>query len=76
MKHWYFLFANLYPTHPQARGRIGATAAGLHHIHSNLGPSCVCDLHHSSQQRWIFKPLREAMDQTRILMILVGFVNH
>ena len=34
-----------------------------------LDPSCVCDLHHSSQQQcWIPNPLREAGDQTRILM--------
>ena len=32
----------------QARGRIGAVAASLHHRHSNPNPSCVCDLDHSS----------------------------
>ena len=32
----------------QARGSIGATAAGLHHSHSNAGSeSCVQDAHHS-----------------------------
>ena len=31
-------------------------------------PSCVCDLHHSSQQRLILNPLSEASDRTRILM--------
>ena len=31
-------------------------------------PSCICDLHHSSQQRQILNPLSEARDQTRILM--------
>ena len=30
--------------------------------------SCVCDLHHSSQQRLIPDPLSEARDQTPILM--------
>ena len=30
--------------------------------------SPVCDLHHSSQQRWILNPLSEARDGTRILM--------
>ena len=34
----------------------------------------VCDLHHSSQQCQIPTPLREAREQTHILMILVGFV--
>ena len=31
-------------------------------------PSRVCDLHHSSWQRWIVYPLSEAGDQTRILV--------
>ena len=31
-------------------------------------PSRVCDLHHSSWQRRILNPLREARDQTRVLM--------
>ena len=30
--------------------------------------SCVCDFHHSSQQRWILNPLSEARDQTHTLM--------
>ena len=30
--------------------------------------SCVCDLHHSSQQRWILDPLSEARDSARNLM--------
>ena len=30
--------------------------------------SCVCNLHHSSLQRRILNPLREARDGTRILM--------
>ena len=38
----------------QARGRIGATAA---------------DLHHSSRQRRILNPLGEARDQTHNLMV-------
>ena len=30
--------------------------------------SRVCDLHHSSQQRWILKPLSRARDGTLVLM--------
>ena len=30
--------------------------------------SCVCDLHHSSWQRWILNSLSKARDQTGILM--------
>ena len=35
---------------------------------ATLDPSHVCSLHHSSQQRWILSPLREARDQIHILM--------
>ena len=38
----------------QARGRIGAAAAGLHH---------------SSRQRRILNPLNDARDQTRNFMV-------
>ena len=31
-------------------------------------PSHDCDLHHSSLQHWILKPLGKATDQTRLLM--------
>ena len=31
-------------------------------------PSHVCNLHHSSWQRWILNPLIRAIDQTHILM--------
>ena len=31
-------------------------------------PSHVCDLHHSSRQRWILNPLNETRDRTRVLM--------
>ena len=53
----------------QARGLIGATAAGLCQSHRNSGPSCVCYLHHSSQQRGILNALSEARDQTQNLMV-------
>ena len=52
----------------QARSQIRDTAAGLHHSHSNAGPSRICNLHHSSRQEWMLNPLREARDQTCILM--------
>ena len=50
----------------QARGGIGAAAAGLHHRHRDL--SRVCDLHHSSGQCRIPSPLSRARDQTHILV--------
>ena len=30
--------------------------------------SCVCDLHHSSEQCWILNPLSKARDQIYVLM--------
>ena len=30
--------------------------------------SLICDLYHSSQQRWILNPLSEAKDRTHMLM--------
>ena len=36
-------------------------------------PSSVCDLHHSSGQRWILNPLSKARDRTRNLMVLSRF---
>ena len=49
----------------QARGPIGAVAAG----HSHVGdPSHVCNLHHSSQQHQILNTLSKARDQTCVLM--------
>ena len=38
-------------------------------------PSCVCDLHHSSQQGRILNPLSEARDQTLILMDTSQILN-
>jgi len=38
--------------------------------------SCVCDLHHSSWQRRILNPLREARDGTSNLMATSGIRLH
>ena len=43
----------------QASGPTGATATP--------DPSCICNLHHSSQQGWILNPLSQARDQTHFL---------
>ena len=37
--------------------------------------SHVCDLHHSSRQRWILNPLSEAQDRTCILMDAIWVLN-
>ena len=38
--------------------------------------SCICDLHHSSRQRWILNPLSQARDGTRDIMITTWIHFH
>ena len=38
-------------------------------------PSCVCDLHHSSQQYWTLNPLSETKEHTHILIDTSGVYN-
>ena len=38
-------------------------------------PSIICNLHHSSQQRWVLNPLSEARDWTCNLTFLVGLIS-
>ena len=52
----------------QAGGWIGATAAGLHHSHSNTRSKPLCNLYHSSWQCRILNPLGSARDWTLILI--------
>ena len=58
-----FLGPHLRHMEVPTRGPIGATAAGLHHSHSNAGYK-ACDLHHNSWECQILNPLSEARDQT------------
>ena len=53
----------------QARGLIGATAAGLHHSHSNTGPEPRLRPTHSSWQHRILNLLSEARDRTYNFMV-------
>ena len=53
----------------QARGWIGAIAAGPCHSHSHTGPSHVCNLHHSSWQCRVLNPLNKARDQACNFMV-------
>ena len=55
----------------QARGRIRATAAWLSHSKGSTDPSCVYDLHHSSQQHWILKPPSNPRDRSCISWIVL-----
>ena len=52
----------------QARDWIRAGASGLHHAPAMPDPSRICDVHHSTRQRWILNELSEARDQTCILV--------
>ena len=52
----------------QARGRIRAVAAGLHHGLRTSDPSHIWDLHHSSWQHQTLNPLSEARDRTHVLI--------
>ena len=54
----------------QARGLIGAVAAGLHHSHSNVG-SELSAAYTTERGQWqcrILNPLSEARDQTCIFV--------
>ena len=57
----------------QARGLIGAVAAGLHHSHSQAGFATYTAAPGNARS---FNAPSEARDQTCNLMFLVGFVNH
>ena len=39
-------------------------------------PSCICDLHHGSQQHWILNPLNKAGDGTRNLIVPSWILFH
>ena len=68
---FFFLLFRATPTpyaSSQARGRIIATAAGLHHSQAMPDLSCLCNPHHSSQQLQILNPLNQARDRTCVLM--------
>ena len=67
----FFPFLGLLSRHmevPRLGGLTRAVAAGYTRATATRDLSRVCDLHHSSRQRLILNPLREARDQTQNLM--------
>ena len=56
---WLFRTTHMAYGSSQAKGRIGATAAGLHHSHSNLGSQLHLQPTHSSWQHWIPDPTEQ-----------------
>ena len=59
----------------QARGKIGAAAAGLCHRHSNVVSELCLHPSHSSQQGKILSPLSEARDRIFILVYTSWFIT-
>ena len=53
----------------QARGRMELQLLACAMATAMWDLSHICDLHHSSWQRWILNPLREARDRTCNLMV-------
>ena len=66
-----FVFLGPHPRHIEVP-RLGVQSELLLPAYTTAtaapDPSLVCDLHHSSLQCQILKPLREARDRTSILM--------
>ena len=62
----------------QGRGQIGVWSFSCQprpQPKQHPDPSCVCDLHHNSQHRWILNSLSKVRDWTRILMDTTWFLN-
>ena len=68
----FFTAATAAHGHSQARGQIGAAAAGLHHSHSSADPSHIGNLYHAhSNARLLTHWLRSGIKNP---WTLVGFV--
>ena len=67
---YFFLFGAIGAAYggSQARGPIGAAAAGLCQSHGNARSSRICDLHHSLRQCQLLNPPSVARDRTHTLM--------
>ena len=57
---YYFRLPSVVYESSRARSLIGAAAGA--YATATPDPSCICDLHHSSEQHQIFNPLSEARD--------------
>jgi len=65
------LFLGLHPRHmevPRLEVELELLLPTIAAATATWDPSHIFDLHHSSQQCWILKPLSEARDQTCILL--------
>ena len=59
----------------QARGQSELQLSAYTTAIAMPDPRCICNLHHSSWQLWIFNLLIEARDRTWDLMVSVRFVS-
>ena len=76
---FFFFFLQSVPTAhgcSQARGQIGAAAAGLHRSHCNTRLELYLWPTPQLTATPILDLLSKARDRTRVLMDLVGFLNH
>ena len=62
----FFFFFLLFGVAPAAYGKSELQMPA--YTMATPDPSCVCDVHHSSQQQWILNPLIKARDQAQIFM--------
>ena len=68
-QYFFFMAAPMAYGNSWARSQMGAVAAGSSITAMAMwDPSGICDLYHSLWLHWIFNPLSEARDQTRILI--------
>ena len=77
-----FFFFNLFAfprAAPTAYGDSQSRGSNRSHSHwptpratATRDLSCICNLHHSSRQRWILDPLSKARDLTHNLMVPSG----
>ena len=63
---FFFRAAPMAYGHSQARGRVGGAVPAYTTATAPRDPSPVCDLRHSSWQRWNLNPLSKARDWTRL----------
>ena len=70
-EHIFFFFLGLHPWHmelPRLEFESELQLSAYATATAPRNPTCVCDLHHSLWQHWMFSPLSEARDQTCFLM--------
>ena len=78
LRFFFFFFLGLHPWHRKVP-RLGFESElyPLAYDTATATPdlSCVCNIHHSSWQRWFLNPLSKAKDWTCNLMVPIRFVS-